>query len=176
MELRKILRQIRVTLRRICYRAWNVHYTSYLGKNCEIHPSLRMGAYGYIGPRAVVPSGVTMGNYVMIGPELLITGADHRFDVPGRAVIFSGRPEPEECIIEDDVWIGSRVIVLKGVRIGRGAVIAAGAVVTRDVPPYTIMGGVPARPIRQRFDEYAQKKHDAYLALKPREGFYCNQM
>lgn len=176
MALRMTLRRIRVALQRIRYRARNVHPTSYLGKNCAIHPSLRMGAYGYIGPRAVVPSGVTMGNYVMIGPELLITGADHRFDRPGVAVIFSGRPNPEDCVIEDDVWIGSRVTVLKGVRIGRGAVIAAGAVVTRDVPPYAIVGGVPARQIRQRFDEDAQKQHDAYLALQPHEGRYCEKM
>ena len=173
MSLRNILRRVRMSWRRLRYRAWGVHPTSYLGKNCTLHSSLQMGAYGYIGPHSVVPSGVTMGNYVMIGPELLITGADHRLDEPGKAVIFSGRPEPETCVIEDDVWIGSRVIVLKGVRIGRGAVIAAGAVVTRDVPPYTIMGGVPARPIRQRFDEAAQKKHDVYLALPPHEGAYC---
>lgn len=176
MARRKTLRRIRMALRRFRYRARNVHPTSYLGKNCAIHPSLRMGPYGYVGPRAVVPSGVTMGNYVMIGPELLITGADHRFDEPGVAVIFSGRPDPEDCVIEDDVWIGARVTVLKGVRIGRGSVIAAGAVVTRDVPPYTIMGGVPARPIRQRFDEAAQKQHDAYLALPPQEGRYCETM
>jgi acetyltransferase-like isoleucine patch superfamily enzyme len=112
----------------------------------------------------------------MIGPELLITGADHRFDEPGVAVIFSGRPEPEACVIEDDVWIGARVTVLKGVRIGRGAIVAAGALVSRDVPPYTIVGGVPARPIRLRFDEEQQKIHDAYLALPPHEGRYCEQM
>lgn len=176
MKLHMTLRRIRMALRRIIYRAWNVHPTTYLGKNSAIHPSLRMGAYGYIGPRAVVPKGVTMGNYVMIGPELLITGADHRFDKPGVAMIFSGRPDPEECVIEDDVWIGARVTVLKGVRIGRGAVIAAGAVVTRDVPPYTITGGVPARQIRQRFDEATQKKHDAYLTLPPHKGRYCKQI
>lgn len=173
MSLRKILRRVRIAWRRVRYSAQNVHPTSYLSKSCAIHPSLRMGAYGYIGPRSVVPSGVTMGNYVMIGPELLITGADHRFDVPGMAIIFSGRPEPKNCEIEDDVWIGSRVTVLKGVRIGRGAVIAAGSVVSRDVPPYTIVGGVPARPIRLRFDEAEQKRHNAYLNLPPHEGTYC---
>jgi acetyltransferase-like isoleucine patch superfamily enzyme len=135
-----------------------------------------MGAYGYIGPHAVIPSGVTMGHYVMIGPSFLITGADHRFDLPGVAAIFSGRPDAERCYIEDDVWIGARVTVMKGVRIGRGALIAAGAVVTKDVPPYAIMGGVPARQIRQRFNESQQRQHDAYLKLPPHEGEYCEPL
>lgn len=173
MSLRKTLRRVRMNWRRLRYRAWGVHPTSYLAKNCNLDRSLQMGAYGYIGPHSVVPSGVTMGNYVMIGPELLVTGADHRFDEPGVAVIFSGRPDPRDVVIEDDVWIGARATLIKGVRVGRGAVIAAGAVVTRDVPPYTIVGGVPARPIRLRFDEAEQKRHNAYLNLPPHEGTYC---
>jgi acetyltransferase-like isoleucine patch superfamily enzyme len=116
-----------------------------------------------------------MGNYVMIARELLITGADHRFDKPSVAMIFSGRPDPQVCVIEDDVWIGARVILLKGVRVGRGAIIAAGAVVTRDVAPYTIVGGVPAKPIRLRFKDAEQRLHDDYLALAPHEGSYCGR-
>ena len=173
MFIRPFLRRVRMSLRRVSYRAWDVHPTSYLAEGCAIHPSLRMGAYGYIGPHSVVPAGVEMGNYVMIGPELRITGDDHRFDEPGVAVIFSGRPVQRKCILEDDVWIGARVMILKGVRVGRGAVIAAGAVVTRDVPPYTVVAGVPARRIRERFDDGAQKLHDAYLSLPPHEGSYC---
>jgi acetyltransferase-like isoleucine patch superfamily enzyme len=117
-----------------------------------------------------------MGNYVMIGPSLLITGNDHRFDQPGSAVIFSGRPAPETCVIEDDVWFGARVTILMGIRVGRGAIVAAGAVVTRDVPPYTIVGGVPARPIRRRFDDEDARIHDAYLALPAHQGDFCEPM
>ena len=133
-----------------------------------------MGPYGYIGPGAGSPSGVRMGKYVMIGPELLITGADHCFDIPGTAVIFSGRPQPRECIIEDDVWIGARVTVLKGIRIGRGAIVAAGAVVSRNVAPYMIVGGVPARAIKPRFSEDIAKIHDAYLAKPAQSGSFCS--
>ncbi|WP_414717367.1 acyltransferase [Telluribacter sp.] len=58
-------------------------------------------------------------------------------------------PAPEAVILEDNVWLATRSMVLKGVRIGEGAVVAAGAVVTKDVPPYTMVGGVPAKVIKQ---------------------------
>jgi acetyltransferase-like isoleucine patch superfamily enzyme len=124
----------------------------------------------------MIPAGVVMGKYVMIGPGLLITGDDHRFDKVGEAVIFSGRPEQRECIIEDDVWIGARAILLKGTRIRRGAVVAAGAVVVKDVDPYTIVGGVPARVIGQRFDQEEARQHDAFLAEPAREGEYAARL
>jgi acetyltransferase-like isoleucine patch superfamily enzyme len=173
MSLRKKMRQVKVLILRLKYRARDVHPTSYLACGSRLNPALKMGAFGYIGPGSVVPRGVEIGKYVMIGPELLITGNDHRFDESGTAVIFSGRPAPKTCVVEDDVWIGARVTILMGVRVGRGAVVAAGAVVTRDVAPYTIIGGVPARLIKQRFGVEAQKTHDAYLALPAHEGEYC---
>jgi acetyltransferase-like isoleucine patch superfamily enzyme len=135
-----------------------------------------MGDYGYIGPHAVVPRGVEIGKYVMIGPELLITGNDHRFDQPGTAVIFSGRPTPKICVIEDDVWGGARVTILIGVTVGRGAIIAAGAVVAKDVPPYTIVGGVPAKPIRMRFTDEAAALHDAYLSRPAQLSTFCESI
>jgi acetyltransferase-like isoleucine patch superfamily enzyme len=176
MRLRPTLRRIRMVLRRLRYRAWKVHPTTYLALNCQIHPSFRMGPFGYIGPGADIPVGVEMGKYVLIGPSLLITGGDHRFDRPGVAMVFSGRAEPKPCILEDDVWIGARVTILKGVRVGRGSIVAAGAVVTRDVPPYSIVGGVPARVIRPRFNDEEIRKHDAYLALPAQEGDYCGPL
>lgn len=175
MSLRKKLRRVKVHLLRLYYRARDVHPTSYLALGSELHPAIKMGAFSYIGRGAVVPRGVEMGKYVMIGPELLITGNDHRFGEAGTAVIFSGRPVPKACVVEDDVWIGARVTILMGVRVGRGAIVAAGAVVTRDILPYTIVGGVPARPIRQRFGVAEQKAHDAYLALPAHEGEYCER-
>ncbi|MBP9181991.1 MAG: CatB-related O-acetyltransferase [Fuscovulum sp.] len=176
MTMRRKLRSLRMFFRRYRYRAFEVDPSSYLAAGSSIHPSLKMDAYGYIGPHATIPPGVQMGKYVMIGPELLITGNDHRFDLPGQAVIFSGRPEPKGCVIEDDVWIGARVTIMMGVRIGRGAVVAAGAIVTKDVPAYSVVGGVPARRIRMRFDEAGIATHDAYLALPARPGELCGPM
>lgn len=173
MSIRTYLRSIRVSIYRIRYRAFSVHPTTYLSRNCLIDRRLTMGAFGYVGPGAVIPANVMMGNYVMIGPELLIAGNDHNFDIPGTPIIFSGRPEPKECIIGDDVWIGARATIMLGVSIGRGSVIAAGAVVTRDVPAYTIVGGVPAKPIKMRFGINDANKHDTQLSKPMLQGDFC---
>ncbi|MBL4858034.1 MAG: CatB-related O-acetyltransferase [Erythrobacter sp.] len=171
--IREFLRQIKVRLLRARYRCWSVHHTSYLAAGSKIDKSLEMGPFGYIGPGASIPKYVRMGKYVMIGPELMITGDDHRFDIPGTAVIFSGRPEQQECVLEDDVWIGARTILLKGTTIGTGAVVAAGSVVTKNVPPYAIVGGVPARLIRHRFNGDDIRVHDKYLSGAATKGTFA---
>jgi maltose O-acetyltransferase len=94
-----------------------------------------------------VTSHVAIGAHVRIGPYVMITDSDFH-DVHRRGV----RPPSRPVVIEDHVWIGAKASVLKGVRIGRGSVVATGAVVTRDVPPFTIVGGVPAAPVG-RVDE-----------------------
>jgi len=91
---------------------------------------------------------VTIGNRVMIGAGSLILDSDaHPLDPWER--FKGGRACTAPIVIEDDVFVGARAIVLKGVHIGKGAVIAAGAVVVKNVPAYTIVGGNPARPIGQ---------------------------
>jgi len=104
-----------------------------------------------IGDRTFINSGVSIcaqasvsiGSDCAIGNLSLIMDTD--FHVPGNLL---ARPPAQPVVIEDGVWLGARVTVLKGVTIGQGAVVAAGAVVTRDVPPRTLVGGVPARVIR----------------------------
>ena len=84
----------------------------------------------------------------MIGPELMCYTTNHqtmRTDIP---MIKQGFARERPIIIGNDVWIGSRVIILGGVRIGDGAIIGAGSVVTHDVPPYVVVGGNPARIIK----------------------------
>lgn len=85
---------------------------------------------------------ISIGDHVRIGPFVNIVDTDFH-DLHDRAK----RPLPREVVIEDHVWIGARASILRGVRVGRGAVIAVGAVVNRDVEPFTVVGGVPAKPI-----------------------------
>jgi acetyltransferase-like isoleucine patch superfamily enzyme len=111
-------------------------------------------------------SKIKIGNKVMFGPNVTIIGGNHNTSVVGQFMydVHDKRPEDDQdVIIEDDVWIGSCAIILKGVRVGRGSIIAAGAVVTRDVPPYTICGGVPARVLSVRFSIDTIQVHEAAL-------------
>ena len=153
----------------------SVHRTFYLARGAAVASDLKAGAYSYIGTDSWIGPRVTLGNYAMIGPRVAIVGRDHLFTKPGTPIIFSGRPELPSTEIGDDVWIGYGAIVIAGVSIGRGAIVAAGAVVTRDVPPYTIVGGVPAKRIGQRFStERELTAHEQMLSRNPSRGVYCD--
>lgn len=105
-----------------------------------------MGAYCTLGNDGFYDArdGIAIGDCVNIAAEVRIYTREHDIDSPD----FAERGGP--VVIEDYVYIGTRVTILPGVRIGRGAVVASGAVVTKDVAPMMLVGGVPARPIRQR--------------------------
>lgn len=112
-------------------------------KNSEIGDHSGIGAYSSIGT-------VKIGSYVMMGTHCLLISQNHRFSDLTIPMCQQGFQHDEPIIIEDDVWIGSRVIILPGVRIGRGSIIGAGAVVTKDVESHTIVGGNPAKIIGRR--------------------------
>ena len=107
---------------------------------------------------------IYIGDYAMIGPGVVMITGGHRTDVVGRHMISitndEKRPEDDrDIIIEGDCWIGANAVIIRGVTVGRGAVVAAGAVVTKDVPPYSFVGGVPAKFIKDRFSEGDLKRH-----------------
>ena len=110
-----------------------------------------------------------IGNKVLFGPNVTIRGGIHPYYVAGRFIKDIGENEKsieddKDVYIDDDVWVGCNVTILKGVHIGRGAVIAAGAVVTKDVAPFTIVGGVPAKKIGNRFKSVEETLfHDSTL-------------
>ncbi|MSP11770.1 MAG: acyltransferase [Chloroflexi bacterium] len=113
------------------------------------HAGIQIGKDSLIGEFNVIrgQGGITIGNRVYTSPLVQIVAVDHVFDDPTRPFIEQGITA-QGIVIEDDVWIGAGAIITDGVRVGKGAVIAAGAVVTKDVPPHTVVGGIPARSIK----------------------------
>lgn len=168
------VRSARMAVRRYRRGLRNVHPTFYMSARTNVARDLKAGPYSFVNRDCVIGPGVSIGAYTMIAPRVAIVGNDHVWDRPGVPIIFSGRPAMRETLIEDDVWIGFGAIIKTGVRIGRGAIVAAGAVVSRDVPPYEIHGGVPARKIGDRFATEDQRAiHDRMLAKPPARGDYC---
>ena len=114
------------------------------------HAGITIGKDSLIGEYSVIrgQGGVQIGDRVYTSPHTQIIAVNHIFNDPDRPFTQQGITA-EGIIIEDDVWIGSGVIITDGVRVGQGAVVAAGAVVTHDVPAHTVVGGVPARIIKE---------------------------
>lgn len=135
------------------------HFT--VEHNAEFEYDLKIGEGSGIGIRSVIPPMVTIGENVMMGPDCHIFTAFHeysRIDVPMKQQGYSGR---KPVVIGDDVWIGVRTIIMPGVHIGNGVIIGAGAVVTKDVPDYAVVGGVPAKVLRFRNEnEYDSQKNN----------------
>lgn len=154
------------------------HNMRHCGKNVYLRPmsSDLKGLWNLsIGDGSSIPKGstfycteapLTIGRKVIFGPRPTIITGDHRTDVIGKFIMDSHDKLPENdapVVIEDDVWTGANVTILKGVTIGRGSVIAAGAVVTKSCPPYSIIGGVPAKVLKYRFTIAKVLEHEAKL-------------
>ncbi len=123
----------------------------------------------YIGPGAkfsASESSITIGDKVMFGPGVTIMGGDHNISVAGKYMYDVKNKKSDDdlpVVIETDCWIAANVTILKGVTIGRGSVVAAGALVTKSMPDYSIIAGVPAKVIKARFSEDELRIHKASL-------------
>lgn len=140
------------------YGLKNVHKTFNIGGFCSISKDFIAGEYAYVGKGCLIYPGVSAGRYTMIAPNVQIIGSDHNYDIPGTPATFSGRPKLAKTFIGRDVWIGANSIIFVGVTIGDGAIVGAGSIVTKDVAPFAIVAGVPARFIKNRFDQDADRQ------------------
>lgn len=134
-------------------------------RNCQIYKS-KLGSYSYIGPGTSVVC-ADIGKFCSIAQKVNIGLGKHNMNLISTSPIFYSRKnatgfswsdkntfeEFEKIVIGNDVWVGINAIIMSGITIGDGAVIAAGAIVTKDVPPYAVVGGTPARIIKYRFSE-----------------------
>ena len=172
--LRQFVRNIKMVFLRKKYRLHHVHHTFYMGGKSRVHSDLIAGRFTFMNYGCDICPKVVAGDYVMFAPGVMITGSDHEISDPLIPMYFTNRPDLDETIIEDDVWLGARSIVMSGVRIGKGSVVAAGSVVTKDVAPYSIIAGVPAKLIRKRFDDESIKQHENMLLDKNTKWTYCD--
>ena len=120
-------------------------YGGPIGEGLTMGDNSNIGPYNYIG----CSGKITIGNNVMLAPRVSIYAENHVFDHPEILIRDQG-VEKKEVIIEDDCWIAANSILLAGVTIGKGSVVAAGSVVTENVPPYSVVAGVPAKWIKSR--------------------------
>lgn len=180
MMIWKVLIKLSLVPSYLCDRLWAPIWKrgmKYCGRGVYLRP-LSSDIKGIdnlsVGDGTIIPKGsvfycteasLTIGKKVVFGPNPTIITGDHRIDLIAKFIVDvtvdEKLPENDAPVtIEDEVWCGANVTVLKGVTIGRGCVVAAGAVVTQSFPPYSIIGGVPAKLIKMRFNEEQIKEHE----------------
>ncbi len=141
-------------------------------KNCSVGNDVSVGQ-GALFICALAP--IVIGSHTMFGPNVTLITGDHRTDLVGKWMkdITNEEKLPENdqpIIFEGDNWIGANATILKGVTIGRGAIVASGAVVTKNVPRYSIVGGVPAKVISWRFTAEQVLEHERALGIEKFNG------
>lgn len=140
-------------------RFWASRIISSMGRNVNIErgavfpENLIIGDNSGLGVNCDIFGPVRIGSNVMMGPEVVIYTTNHVHDNTEIPMSKQGITEPREVVIEDDVWIGRRVIIMPGVTIGKGSIIGAGAVVSKNIPPYSVAVGTPARVVKNRISK-----------------------
>ncbi|MGN7890114.1 acyltransferase [Dyadobacter endophyticus] len=138
-------------------RAAVKHFLNKCGKevrikrNADVSMFIELGDYSELGTNCVIQSNTYIGENVIMGPDVKIYTKNHKYDSLDIPIQFQGHTE-EAVRIGNDVWIGANVVITPGVVIGDHSIVAAGAVVTKAVPPYAIVGGVPAKVLKYRKD------------------------
>lgn len=149
----------------------NIDYTCKLASDSSFK-FCQIGKYNYIARRNSLYN-VSVGNYCCFGPDVHIGGMQHSYWWYSMSPLLSDEcKSPEKTIIGNDVWIGAQAIIKQGVKIGDGAVIGANSFVNKDVAPYSIVVGSPAKHIKYRFNEEVMKEiiDSKYWEEEPREA------
>ena len=129
-----------------------------IGKNVFVHENVLIRSFNYlitigenttINRNTIIEGKVTIGANCSIAPNVVIVGQNHVFSERDKAIKLQGS-ESKGIVVHDDVWVGANSTIVDGVIIGKGSVVAAGAVVTKDVAPFSVVGGVPAKMIKTR--------------------------
>lgn len=134
-----------VTVGRMAMIRPSGYYSVDVGHGLSVGNNSAIGAYSYIG----ASGRISIGSNVMLGPRVTMSSENHVFQDRTKTIKEQGVTR-RGIIIEDDCWIGSGVTLIDGITVGTGSVVAAGAVVTKDVPPFTVVGGIPAKVIKER--------------------------
>ena len=162
----------------IKYRKYNLGKGFHAGKGVFLWApdSIDIGKYCYLGRGSQIECNVQFGDFVFAGNNVAFVGRyDHNYTEIGKPILLSTRiKDPdytwkgknEITVVEDDVWIGYGSIILSGAKIGQGSIIAAGSLVTKNVEPFSIYGGVPAEKLKDRFDSITdlEKHKELYKA------------
>jgi acetyltransferase-like isoleucine patch superfamily enzyme len=164
----KVVRRLRMYLLRPLFAAHgrNFHFDPdgfYSYENISVGDDVSLG---WRPTLLAAKSTITIGSHVMFGPEVMIIGGRHNTSVVGQFMtdVHDKRPEDDlGVVLEDDIWIGSRAIILRGVRIARGSIVGAGSIVTKSVPPYAIVVGSPAKVVKFRWDVETILEHERQL-------------
>lgn len=171
-----IFRKIEILKIKIWKSFINANYKNNIGDNVVIqYPADILFNNVFIGNNVFINAGarfwaveskILIQNNVVMGPNVTIMAGNHNYKEIGQYIINVKQKNPtddEDVIIEEDVWIGCNVIILKGVTIHRGAIVGAGSVVIKDVSPYSIVGGNPAKHIKYRFSDSDIIEHEKRL-------------
>jgi maltose O-acetyltransferase len=124
----------------------NIEHGAFFSSGKEIE----IGENSGLGLNCRVMGPLSIGDNVMMGPDVMIYTQNHNFEDTNIPMIKQGNSVRKKVTVGDDVWVGARVIILPGITVGRGSILAAGSVVTKDVPEYSIVGGNPAKIIKSR--------------------------
>lgn len=171
----RILRRIRMLIMKPQFREYGDNFVfdpsgTYSFENIHVGHNVNLGTRPLL---MAALSKIRMGDSVIFGPEVVIFGGGHNFREVGTPVALVHWKRGDEDLgvsIGSDVWIGTRAVLLRGVDVGRGAVVAAGSVVTKSVPDYAIVGGNPAKVIAFRFTPEEALNHESSIDGYAEEG------